>query len=129
MCFFECYGYHRDLHVRTHSFPTRRSSDLLALFSGDAWRIGGEGFANVLHLDDACIRDRLVRTVEPPALHRAAGVACGIEPVGDAGILRRNDGAETSILVHARLCVVQAAMIIYPVRRFVKITREGKDTI
>src|SRR3546814_19448312 len=26
--FFECYGDHRDLHVRTHSFPTRRSSDL-----------------------------------------------------------------------------------------------------
>src|SRR3546814_10478940 len=26
--FFEWYGYHRDLHVRTHSFPTRRSSDL-----------------------------------------------------------------------------------------------------
>src|SRR3546814_17674391 len=28
--FFECYGDHRDLHVLTHSFPTRRSSDLLA---------------------------------------------------------------------------------------------------
>src|SRR3546814_14362579 len=26
--FFSCYGYHRDLHVLTHSFPTRRSSDL-----------------------------------------------------------------------------------------------------
>src|SRR3546814_5494270 len=25
--YFECYGYHRDLHVLTHSFPTRRSSD------------------------------------------------------------------------------------------------------
>src|SRR3546814_12975160 len=28
--FFECYGDHRDLHVLTHSFPTRRSSDLPA---------------------------------------------------------------------------------------------------
>src|SRR3546814_12749415 len=29
LCFvFECYGDHRDLHVLTHSFPTRRSSDL-----------------------------------------------------------------------------------------------------
>src|SRR3546814_1643303 len=28
--FFESYGDHRDLHVRTHSFPTRRSSVLLA---------------------------------------------------------------------------------------------------
>src|SRR3546814_1912800 len=26
--FFEVYGDHRDLHVLTHSFPTRRSSDL-----------------------------------------------------------------------------------------------------
>src|SRR3546814_12790520 len=26
--FFECYGDHRELHVLTHSFPTRRSSDL-----------------------------------------------------------------------------------------------------
>src|SRR3546814_11982777 len=24
-----CYCYHRDLHVLTHSFPTRRSSDLV----------------------------------------------------------------------------------------------------
>src|SRR3546814_19734857 len=29
LCFFVCYGDHRDLHVLTHSFPTRRSSDLL----------------------------------------------------------------------------------------------------
>src|SRR3546814_9383561 len=28
MCFFECDCDHRDLHVLTHSFPTRRSSDL-----------------------------------------------------------------------------------------------------
>src|SRR3546814_13554488 len=28
MFFFLCYGDHRDLHVLTHSFPTRRSSDL-----------------------------------------------------------------------------------------------------
>src|SRR5881398_1613405 len=27
--FFYCCGYHRDLHVKRHSFPTRRSSDLL----------------------------------------------------------------------------------------------------
>src|SRR3546814_8552972 len=26
--FFKCYVDHRDLHVLTHSFPTRRSSDL-----------------------------------------------------------------------------------------------------
>src|SRR3546814_11930967 len=28
VCVFELYGDHRDLHVLTHSFPTRRSSDL-----------------------------------------------------------------------------------------------------
>src|SRR3546814_9322186 len=27
--FFKCTGDHRALHVRTHSFPTRRSSDLI----------------------------------------------------------------------------------------------------
>src|SRR6059036_828578 len=27
--FFYCYGHHRDLHNLRHSFPTRRSSDLL----------------------------------------------------------------------------------------------------
>src|SRR3546814_16879282 len=26
--FFKCHGDHRDLHVLTHSFPTRRSADL-----------------------------------------------------------------------------------------------------
>src|SRR3546814_18504235 len=30
--FFYCYGDHRDLHVLTHSFPTRRSSDFLARY-------------------------------------------------------------------------------------------------
>src|SRR3546814_5271143 len=30
-CFCEGYGNHRDLHVLTHSFPTRRSSDLVRL--------------------------------------------------------------------------------------------------
>src|SRR3546814_4795255 len=30
--FFEGYGEHRDLHVLTHSFPTRRSSDLTAIY-------------------------------------------------------------------------------------------------
>src|SRR3546814_3068182 len=29
LLFFEGYGDHRDLHLRTHSFPTRRSSDLV----------------------------------------------------------------------------------------------------
>src|SRR3546814_18012872 len=32
--FFYCYGVHRDLHLLTPSFPTRRSSDLLSACSG-----------------------------------------------------------------------------------------------
>src|SRR3546814_7786600 len=45
-CLFECYGDHRDLHVLTHSFPTRRSSDLVRQLHehGDHWigrRTGG----------------------------------------------------------------------------------------
>src|SRR3546814_14761746 len=40
---FEVYGDHRDLHVLTHSFPTRRSSDL-----GEAARaIGAEAVAAI----------------------------------------------------------------------------------
>src|SRR3546814_5280461 len=31
MLCFKLYGYHRDLHVLTHSFPARRSSDLPVL--------------------------------------------------------------------------------------------------
>src|SRR3546814_20851447 len=40
---FKFYGDHRDLHVLTHSFPTRRASDLLNMFTliaigtGAAW--------------------------------------------------------------------------------------------
>src|SRR3546814_4247100 len=43
-CFFELYGDHRDLHVLTHSCPTRRSSDLFRKVidvSGDAGQRGG----------------------------------------------------------------------------------------
>src|SRR3546814_5860582 len=36
MLFLECYGYHRDRHVLTHSFPTRRSSDLAWAVTGPA---------------------------------------------------------------------------------------------
>src|SRR3546814_11904934 len=35
--FFEWYVDHRDLHVRTHCFPTRRSSDLRGLFEAARW--------------------------------------------------------------------------------------------
>src|SRR3546814_13258298 len=52
--FFEVYGYHRDLHLLTRSFPTRRSSDLglapappvidlLVLSGGGDWGAFGAG--------------------------------------------------------------------------------------
>src|SRR3546814_9682968 len=46
MFFGECYGDHRDLHVLTHSFPTRRASDLLQLGHRPLHR------ARIAHIDD-----------------------------------------------------------------------------
>src|SRR3546814_10850037 len=57
--FFYLYGDHRYLHVLTHSFPTRRSSDLLGL-----------AIEEILHLQrgglraDARIDDRARQAVE-----------------------------------------------------------------
>src|SRR3546814_20064354 len=46
--FFELYGDHLDLHVLTHSFPTRRSSDLARPLRGptgeaNSLRLAGRG--------------------------------------------------------------------------------------
>src|SRR3546814_6609636 len=43
--FFKLYGDHRDLHVLTHSFPTRRSSDLKPV-KGKAAEDGAEDEAD-----------------------------------------------------------------------------------
>src|SRR3546814_5736125 len=43
LVFFERYGDHRDLHVLTHSFPTRRSSDLLVIGADHAACVGFAG--------------------------------------------------------------------------------------
>src|SRR3546814_14095961 len=43
-CFLYCYGNHRDLHLLTHSFPTRRSSVL-----GDRLDISGVGKVGIGH--------------------------------------------------------------------------------
>src|SRR3546814_8728095 len=71
--FFYWSGDHRDLHVLTHSFPTRRSSDLdLAIktaFSGEVWlrevplqRLAWVSAATVLDgaAPAALLRDRVV---------------------------------------------------------------------
>src|SRR3546814_18435169 len=71
--FFEGYGDHRDLHVLTHSFPTRRSSDLI--FGG---RHAGQ-------------EDRPARSRPPVLLRSLLGSAClepGLQAV--AGCSRRD---------------------------------------
>src|SRR5213594_4302751 len=45
--FFLWYAAHRDLHKRSHSFPTRRSSDLNSRVL--AWLTGGESLHNNHH--------------------------------------------------------------------------------
>src|SRR5881398_1605696 len=48
--FFYCYGYHRDLHVKRHSFPTRRSSDLVEVLK-DVADLHAEEDDHPHHLD------------------------------------------------------------------------------
>src|SRR3546814_18297861 len=89
--FFKCYGDHRDLHVRTHSFPPRRSADLIMPF--------GCGACDQLDLpfveSEALIgraRLRLDRTVvgEQDSLRAAFDDGGGNRHVGDIGeALRR----------------------------------------
>src|SRR3546814_9416336 len=45
--FFKLYGDHLDLHVLTHSVPTRRSSDLSAAAARASWTISGTGSTGV----------------------------------------------------------------------------------
>src|SRR3546814_21112631 len=52
--FFYRYGDHRDLHVLTHSFPTRRSSDLRAIVLETVAAVPGMVGATLTHLK--CLR-------------------------------------------------------------------------
>src|SRR3546814_20361486 len=45
--FFECNSDHRDLHVLTHSYPYRRSSDLLDRLLAEAGESGPTALPNV----------------------------------------------------------------------------------
>src|SRR3546814_20797601 len=53
MFFFKLYGDPRDLHVLTHSFPTRRSSDLYQLTIEPGTRFATEAAAGLLTIPDA----------------------------------------------------------------------------
>src|SRR3546814_15526915 len=46
--FFYLYGDHRDLHVLTHSFPTRRSSDLIGRMRDQLRRLDTETQGRIL---------------------------------------------------------------------------------
>src|SRR3546814_17562314 len=53
--FFEGYGDHRDLHVLTHAFPTRRSSDLIV--GVNKYRRQDEDLLETLEVDNAKVRE------------------------------------------------------------------------
>src|SRR3546814_4968653 len=89
MCFVWI-GHHRDLHVLTHSFPTRRSSDLTGAnrgiglefvrsFAGDGWRV------------HACARNieraQELRAVAGDVVHHRLDVADGLKAAGLARTL------------------------------------------
>src|SRR3546814_8242105 len=50
---FYRYGDHRDLHVLTHSFPTRRSSDLMGREIGTVAEVAAGAEKEPLHADQA----------------------------------------------------------------------------
>src|SRR3546814_20689267 len=93
------YGDHRDLHVRTHSFPTRRSSDLLVgeavLPQGATYTFWGKGLSQG-HSD---------------AVRRIPGVKAAVQytiPVDDA-VNRVRSGELPSLSTrqkHTRDCYV-----------------------
>src|SRR3546814_21123992 len=73
-CFY-CYGDHRYLHVLTHSFPTRRSSDLF----GTGNRSVGADESNLLWTGDYAL------------------VASGIGPWGQSGIDQITNGRQIEL--------------------------------
>src|SRR3546814_2648808 len=73
MFFFECSGDHRDLHVLTHSFPTRRSSALV---------VGRD--ATVLERPQRCVDAEPGRQVARDAIADAGQRLVGKWEVGEA---------------------------------------------
>src|SRR3546814_2186769 len=55
--FFYCYAYHRDLHLLTHSFPTRLSSDLDP-DRARLWRRGPQGAGSAPAMADRAAAGR-----------------------------------------------------------------------
>src|SRR3546814_2934246 len=92
--FFYGYGDHRDLHVLTHSFPTRRSSDLLALAILTSCSASGERderASTASHWD--CLRRRAV-PFRPVAV---AAAAEGVEQSHNAASLIAQKGGKCSM--------------------------------
>src|SRR3546814_18742605 len=69
------YGYHRDLHVLTHSFPTRRSSELANAENAAEHRMIGVADLKCLSADNGAAR--LERRSEATTNQRTAPIAPG----------------------------------------------------
>src|SRR3546814_12749346 len=65
------YGDHRDLHVLTHSFPTRRSSDLLLLVAALALALGAFDNPNRMHKSLYLYQIKEWSSFEPSAVDAA----------------------------------------------------------
>src|SRR3546814_5789491 len=93
--FFEWYGDHRDLHVLTHSFPTRRSSDLFLGRVDDAL---GDDIAFHDAAKDVD-EDTLDRRVLQDDLERRGdlflvGAAADVQEIGREGAVQLDDRSE-----------------------------------
>src|SRR3546814_6767515 len=65
--FFSGYGHHRDLHVLTHSYPTRRSSDLGARRASPAAFCAASAILLMSPARQASMRPRAEASRAPPA--------------------------------------------------------------
>src|SRR3546814_8118848 len=69
MCFFLVYGDHRDLHVLTHSFPPRRSSDLPAAHGDAKAPYGVVTLHRPANVDTRTALRRIVEALAASAVH------------------------------------------------------------
>src|SRR3546814_20352705 len=100
--FFESYCAHRDLHVLTHSFPTRRSSDLFAVQHDSSLtrelltRAPDPPRCPARHIRASIIRDRSVLQANPPGTKSQV-------PAGNSDVLAAVDVDFRAVHVGRRL--------------------------
>src|SRR3546814_1702422 len=100
--FFLCYGDPRDLHVRTHSFPTRRSSDLLFATLSLSWRMAWARWASAVVAAGIMAVPFLFWTTNPAAFLSdtlvgafAFGLAVGTRPEPGTSAVAAMTGPDT----------------------------------